>query len=317
MSEIEKHWPVSRFSVVDLLVDIFLLASTITIPIEFRLELFVPKSGAFLAQLLHMGLLFLVYFGIALYISQMYCATVIRSDKRQPQEIVQRSVELTAFSGIMIITLILSAVLLFRVLTLPTVSGPLLIAQALFFGFSLGLDYGIERQRSEDPSYRPPKNNIFSRSLSHIPYLALTIVLVFPAEYLVAAMRGSIWVKVLAAVTSIVVSLLLAYGIDKLIFRRLRIGAKMNAATIVIVSVLMIVGFLGIDVLEIVAQNQTEVAASGVFRVILLFFVGVVPVRVGILIFSRARVFNRILGAVAVLTYILVQASVLEIPKIF
>ena len=118
-------------------------------------------------------------------------------------------------------------------------------------------------------------------------------------------------------VLSIVVAIPLAYVLDKLIFRRLRIGARMNAATIATVSALMIVGFLGINVLEIAAQNQTEVVVSGVFRVILLFFVGVVPARVGILIFSKARLFNRILGAVAVLVFILVQAGVFEIPRMF
>ncbi len=317
MSEIEKYRSTNRFSVVDMLVDIFLLASTITIPIEFKLELFAPQSGTFLSQLLHMGLLFLIYFGIALYVSQMYCATVIYAGKRQPQEILQRSVELTSFSGVMIITFVLSAVLLFRVLKLPVISGPLLIVQALFFGFALGLDYGIERRRSEDPSYRPPKSNIFSRSLSYIPYLVLTIVLVFPAEYVATAMRVSIGAKAIAAVLSIVVALLLAYLLDKLLFRRLRIGPRMNAATIVVVSVLMIVGFVGIDVLEIIAENQTEIATFGVVRVILLVFVGVVPVRVGSLIFSRARLFNRILGAFAILFFILVQAGMIEIPKLF
>ena len=250
MSEIEKQMPTNRFSVVDLLVDIFLLASTVTIPMKFTLELFLPRSGALISQLLHLCLLFLVYFGIALYVSQIYCATVIRTGKRQPHEVLQQSVNLTAFSGIMIITIILSATLLFRVLTLPPISGSLLIGQALFFGLSLGLDYGIERQRSEDASYRPPKNNIFSRSLSHIPYLALTVVFVFPAEYVLAVMPVSIGAKVLVTVLSIVVAIPLAYVLDKLIFRRLRIGARMNAATIATVSALMIVGFLGIDVLR-------------------------------------------------------------------
>jgi len=174
---------------------------------------------------------------------------------------------------------------------------------------SLGLDYGIERQRSEDVSYRPPKSNIFSRSLSHIPYLALTVGFVFPAEYILSGMPVSAWAKILVTLLSIVVAIPPAYLLDKLIFRDLRIGARMNAATIAIVSAQMIVGFLGIDVLEMVAQNQKEVVVSGDVRVILLFFVGVVPVRVGILIFSKARLFNRILGAVAVLSYILVQAG--------
>ena len=317
MSETKKHGPMNRFKVVDLIVDICLLASTITIPIKFDLAVLAPRSTTFPSQLLHMGLLFLIYFGIALYVSQMYCATVIRSGKRQPQQILQQSVNLTAFSGIMVVTVLLSAVLLFRVLTLPVTSGLLLIVQALFFGFSLGLDYGIERERSEDPRYGPPKNKIFSGSLSHIPYLALTLVFVFPAELVVASMRVSMGAKVFAVVLSIVVCILLAYALHKLVFQRLRIGARMNAATIVIVSLLMVVGFLGIDVLEIVARNQTEVSVSGVFRFLLLFFLGVVPVRVGILIFSRASLFNRVLGSVTVLTYILVQAGVAEIPNFF
>jgi hypothetical protein len=317
MSEIEKLMPTNRFSVVDLLVDISLLGSIVTIPLKFTLELFLPRSGALLSQLLHLGLLFLIYFGIALYVSQIYCATVIRTGRRQPHEVLQQSVNLTSFSGIIIITIILSAALLFRVLTFPPISGSLLIVQALFFGLSLGLDYGIERKRSEDVRYQPPRNTIFSRSLSHIPYLALTVAFVFPAEYVLAAMPVSIWEKVLVIALSIVVAAPLACLLDKLIFRRLRIGARMNAATIAIVSALMVVGFLGIDVLEMVAQNQTEVVVSGVFRVILLFFVGVVPVRLGILIFSKARLFNRILGAIAVLTFILVQAGLFEIPRIF
>jgi hypothetical protein len=317
MSETEKKMATNRFSVVDLLVDIFLLGSIVTIPMRFTFDLFLPKSGTMLSQLLHLGLLFLVYFGIALYVSQIYCATVIRTGKRQPHEVLQQSVNLTAFSGVIIITIILSAALLFRVFTLPPISGSLLIVQALFFGLSLGLDYGIERQRSEDASYRPPKNNIFSKSLSHIPYLALTVGFVFPAEYVLSGMPVSVGAKVLVTILSIVVAIPPAYLLDRLIFRGLLIGARMNAATIAVVSALMIVGFLGIDVLEIVAQNQKEVVVSGIVRVIMLFFVGVVPVRVGILIFSKARLFNRILGAVAVLSFILVQAGVFEIPWIF
>jgi hypothetical protein len=314
MSEIEKKMATNRFSVVDLLVDILLLGSTVTIPMKFTLELFLPKSGTMLSQLLHLGLLFLVYFGIALYVSQIYCATMIRTGKRQPNEVLQQSVNLTAFSGIIVITIMLSAALLYRVFALPPISGSLLIVQALFFGLSLGLDYGVERQRSEDASYRPPKNNIFSRSLSHIPYLALTVVFVFPVEYVLSGMPVSVGAKILVTVLSIVVAIPPAYLLDKLFFRGLRIGARMNAATIAVVSALMVVGFFGIDVLEIVAQDQKEVVVSGVVRVILLFFVGVVPVRVGILIFSKARLFNRILGAVAVLSFILVQAGAFEIP---
>ena len=161
----------NRFSVVDLLVDIFLLGLIVTIPMRFTFDLFLPKSGTMLSQLLH--------FGIALYVSQIYCATVIRTGKRQAHEVLQQSVNLTAFSGVIIITIILSGALLFRVFTLPPISGSLLIVQALFFGLSLGLDYGIERRRSEDARYRPPKNNVFSKSLSHIPYLALTVGLCF------------------------------------------------------------------------------------------------------------------------------------------
>ena len=83
---------------------------------KFTLELFLPRSGILTSQLLHLGLLFLVYFGIALYVSQIYCATVIRTGKRQPHEVLQQSINLTAFSGIIIITIILSGALLFRVL---------------------------------------------------------------------------------------------------------------------------------------------------------------------------------------------------------
>ena len=78
-------------------------------------------------------------------------------------------------------------------------------------------------------------------------------------------------------ILSIVVAIPPSYLLDRLIFRGLRIGARMNGATIAVVSALMIVGFLGIDVLQTVAQNQEEVVVSGIVRVIMLFFVGVVP----------------------------------------
>jgi hypothetical protein len=128
MSETIKHRPTDRFKVVDLLVDICPLAPTITIPMQFDLALVAPRSTTFLSQLLQISLLSLIYFGIHLYVSQMYCATVIRIwQTTAANPILQQSVTLTAISGIMVVTVLFSAVLLFRVPTLPVTSGSLLM----------------------------------------------------------------------------------------------------------------------------------------------------------------------------------------------
>lgn len=84
----------------------------------------------------------------------------------------------------------------------------------------------------------------------------------------------------------------------------------MNYATIAVVSFLLVVGFMGLDVLAAFARNHIEVTgASDVGAIVVLFFFGIVPLRVGTILFSRTSLFNRILGFIAVICYLSIESG--------
>ena len=68
---------------------------------------------------------------------------------------------------------------------------------------------------------------------------------------------------------------------EKGIFSRLKMKSTMNVVTVVAFSLLMVAGFIGLDVLEILARTHIAVlGTSTAAGLVILFLFGVVPVRI-------------------------------------
>jgi hypothetical protein len=69
---------VNRFSIVDVIIDALLVGTTFAVPI--RMPHLVSLKSGFLPNLAMLGLLFIGYFGLALYVALMYYATASKRD---------------------------------------------------------------------------------------------------------------------------------------------------------------------------------------------------------------------------------------------
>jgi len=315
------HTLKNRFSVVDLIIDILLLTTTFVVPIDMSgLALL---AGGFIQNLAHIGLLFLGYFGFALYVGRMYYANAVRTDRKWSPRPVFPTVSrilfptppLILFTWLVVINILFSAYNVFQIMTLPVFTSLLLILEALGFGFSFGLDFAIERHRATHPRDSIPSDNFFSESLpSYLPYLLLTVVIVFPADHFTNEFQAPPLAGIIIVGASCIITYFLGRRMEKGLFSKLKIESTMNVATVVVVSILMVVGFIGLDVLEVLARTHVAIlgtsTAAGLF---ILFLFGVVPIRIGSIFFSKTTFFNKVLGAVALISYLAVQSGLIVI----
>lgn len=322
MSEnVSTHTLKNRFSVVDLTVDILLLTTVFAVPIDMS-GLALP-AGGFFQNLTHIGLLLVGYFGFALYVARMYYSNAVRTDKKwSPRpvfptvpRILFPTVPLLLFTWVIIINILFSVYSVFQIMQLPVFTSLLLIIEALGFGFSFGLDFAIERHRAANPENSVPSNNFFSESLpSYLPYLLLTVAIVFPAEYSCNEFQIPPLAGVIIVGASCITAYLLGRRMEKGLFSKLRIKSTMNVSTIIVVSILMVVGFIGLDVLEVLARTHIAIletsTVSGLFILILF---GVVPIRIGSILFSKTAIFNRLLGVFSLVGYLAVQSGLIVI----
>jgi hypothetical protein len=314
MKETSPDQTVSRFRAVDIAIDVVILASVFLLPTKKFSDLLPLEGSDFLTELSHLPVLILGYFGVALYISRMYGATALRADKRFHHKVLFPKTSLGIFTGLVVCTIVLSIYNLFLSLSLPVFSSLFLIVESLIFGFSLGLDFEIERQKAIQPHYKDPLENTFSQSLSTIPYIVLTAVIVFPTEYLIALSDFPLIGQIITFVASCALAFFLSGLLDRIVFSKLQINARMTVPTIAIVTILMVVGFIGFDLLDAVGRtSNTFFGRSKAAEIVLLFLLGIVPVRIGNILFSGSNTLNKVVGGVTVTIYLAVEIGVIDL----
>jgi hypothetical protein len=268
------------------------------------------ESG-FLQDLALLGLLFIGYFGLALYVARMYYATALKKDDRWAHKVLFPSGPLSFLTGIIVINILFSAYNIFQTIAPPLFTALLLIVEALVFGFTFGLDFAIERHRSIDPKHTIPPDNTFSQSLTSVPYLLLTFILLFPLDYISLKLEFSTGARIITLIGSCTAIVFLSGILNRAVFNRLKLTSRMNFTTIVVVSLLMVIGFMGLDALEVFAKHSV-VGRSTAETIVFLFLFGIVPLRVGTILFSRTVLFNKILGLVALVCYLLIESGLLQ-----
>ena len=310
MHKRNREPPVNRFSIVDVIIDVLLLATTFTVPLNMPDFLSRAEAG-FLENLGQLVVLFIGYFGLALYVARMYAATAIKNDNKWTHKVLFPTTPLVGFTWLIVINVLFSTYSIFQMIEPPVFTSLLLIVEALAFGFTFGLDYAIEWHRSLDPKNTVPPDNKFSQSFSSLPYLILTIILLFPLDYFSLKFEFPVVGRIVTIVGSCTAIYFLSNLLNRTVFSKLRLTSAMGFATVALVSFLLVIGFMGLDVLEAFPRHQvvgTSVAATIAF----LFFFGIVPLRLGTILFSRTAVFNRILGLIALVFYLLVQTGLLQ-----
>jgi hypothetical protein len=312
MHETIPQQPISRFSVVDLAIDVLLITTVFAIPDRMPNFLGAAATG-FFPTLLQVALLFVGYFGFALYVAHMYAATAIRVDSRWTHQVLFPPGPLVLFTCIFVVNVLFSVYSIFQLIDPPMLTSFVVIVEALAFGFTFGLEYAIERHHALNPKLTIAPSSGFSQSLTSIPYVLLTLLLLFPNEYFLSESPTSLLGRLVSTIAVGVIIYFLGHYLNKKVFGKLLISASMNPAMTVVVSVLMVVGFMGVDVLEVAARDRIAVDFSAAARIAYLFFFGIVPLRLGSILFSRTRLFNRVLGLLAVLFYVLVQSGLIDL----
>jgi hypothetical protein len=308
-----KQTTVGRFSIVDVTVDILLIATALLLPIDVPSVATSADTG-FLQSLGQVGLLFICYFGIALYVARMYYASAVKSNTKWHQKVLQTPISLMLFTGLFVINILVSAYNILQTIAPPVFTSLLIIVEGLLFGFTFGLDYAIERHRAADPKYAIPSDNAFSQSLSFFAYLLLTILLVYPLDYISLKWEFPVIGRIITLAGSCLVVYLLSGKLNRTVFSKLQLTSQMNLITVGIVSTLMILGFMGLDVLEVFSKNPITISNSSIAaHLMFLVFFGIVPIRIGTILFSRTSLFNRVLGVVALSIYLLVESDLLQI----
>ena len=306
-----------RFSAIDVVVDVAILAWPAFGLLGFRAAIPLARDGRWLAELLHVLLLALGYFGVALYVSRMYAATALKTDQQRHVQVLLAPAGLQFFAVLVFLALISSGYAFYLTLTFPIFTAMLVVPQALWLGFSLGLDFEIPRHRLEDPQYIPPKRIVYSQSLSSIPYLVTSIAFVFPTEFFMSPAPEPLGLKVLIAVASVAAAIATGAWLDRRFFQGLSIGANPSPLIVALVSLLMILGFAGVVFLTVAGDKSFGLFGRGIgAKIISLLVFGVVPLRVGTVIFSRANLANKLMALSAVIVFLLIETGAIPLPHV-
>lgn len=273
MQENLRHRHLNRFSIVDLAIDILLLATTFAFPFEMPANFLLLTNADFISASIHIGLLIVGYFGLALYVARMYYATAVKVDNKWNHRVLFPTVPLVIFTCLIAFNILFSTYIFFYMTTIPVFAGLLLIGESTTFGFAFGLDFSIERHRSFDARNTVTPDNVFSLSLSSLPYLLVTVLLIFPVDYFSEVFHIRTTIRVVTIIGVCIAAYFMAGKLDETIFSKLKMGASMKLATVAIVAILMVVGFVGFDMLEVFARSHlTELGRSGFAVIAFLFF---------------------------------------------
>jgi hypothetical protein len=261
-----------------------------------------------------LGLLFIGYFGLALYVARMYYATVLRKKDWWKHGMFFSNDPPVLFTCIILTNISFSAYNIFQTVSPPLFTSILLIIEAIIFGFTFGLDFAIERHRSIDPEHTVPPDSAFSQSLTSIPYILFTFIVLYPLDYISLKLEASTLARVFTLLGSCMAIYFLSGILNRVVFNRLKLSSRMNSTTIAVVSLLTVIGFMGLDVFEIFARHSAIlVGASAAENILFLSFFGIVPLRVGTILFSRTVLFNKILGIIALSFYLSIESGLLQL----
>jgi hypothetical protein len=304
----------NRFSAIDLAVDLFLLAWPLAFALGFDPAILMPANTGFLSASVDMLAIFLAYFGLALYVSRMYSAVAISNDEKRPHRILFPSLGLGAFSAIIVLTVIISGYIILTSRLLPPFSSILVVVQSILFGFSFGVNFEVERRRSEKRHHKTPADTAYDLSLSNFPYLLMTLLFIFPIEYFVSKSESALATKVLLVLLACIATIFIGNRLDKRFFQELRINAEMSSITAFVVALFMGLGLIGFGVLYAVGTSMPvpDSTPEGARLVGLILF-GILPIRIGAIIFSRSNLFNKVSGIFAVAFFLLFEIGLIKL----
>lgn len=305
----ERSW----FSVIDLTVDLSILAWLVALAMGFDPGILLPDNKGFVSAAVDMIALFLGYFGLALYASRMYSAAALKHDEKRHHRLLFPSVGFGILSALIVITILLSGGLLISMRALPIFSSILVIVQSVLFGFAFGVDLDVERRRLEDREFKTQENP-YNLSLSNFPYLLMTILFVFPTEYFNSTTSSAPLSKGFLVLIACLAAVLFGRRLDKAVFQKLRIGAKMTSQTSKAVTAFMILGLVGFGVLY--SSGVTILSIGGntqAGRLGALIIFGILPVRIGAIVFSRSSLLNKALGLAALAGLLLLGTGLIQV----
>ena len=98
--------------------------------------------------------------------------------------------------------------------------------------------------------------------------------------------------------------------LDRQVFRRLKIGRKMSVTTATLTTGFMVLGLVGFGVLYAAGiGSMSKFANAESVRFMALVFFGILPVRIGAIIFSRSSRFNKVFGVLVVMGFFLTETG--------
>jgi hypothetical protein len=139
MHKESKQTTANRFSIVDISVDVVLIATALLVPIGVP-DFVSSADTGFLLNLVQVGLLFVGYFGLALYVARMYYAAAVKSEAKWNHKVLHATIPLLLFTYLFVINVLVSSFNILQTIAPPVFTSLLIIVEGLVFGFMFGLD---------------------------------------------------------------------------------------------------------------------------------------------------------------------------------
>lgn len=310
---------IKNFKFIELISDIA-IAGTILMYSQLSItSCFAAETNTFLGNAINVVLIFLYTFGLSTSLSNSYFDIAIKYKTLNVFRLVKNGfvVQSTlALFGIMLLAIIYSILSQFTTLTL---SSFLIALQGIVFGFSFGIEYRLERDGIFNRNFERKLRKSFDHSLkNYLPYLVVTAVIMFPTEYVLKkyflANAPLLFLLMLALVCY--GSYIIARWLEKGIFSRLEIKKQLNIPTVVALAILPVLAIIGYELWEAGVITDVNTGNTHIlYRIILLFFIGIIPIRLIHIIFARSSYLNKIIGVATLSFFILYKLNIIGLWK--
>jgi hypothetical protein len=261
-------------------------------------------------------LLFLYTFGLSNYLSNVYYEFARKYNTLNIFRFFKYGVisQLVVFLVLLMILAIVYSIL--SEFSTFTVSIVLMGLQGLLFGFAIGIELRFER----DPNLSHQLEKAFRRRYDNslaafLPYLLVTVAIILPAELVLKRV-----VYRNAALLHYIVIALVCYGcyviarwLERIVFVNLEIKKQLNTWTASVVSGLSAVAVSGFVLWEASVVNQIgNEDIKLLIKLLMLLLIGVIPIRVIHIVYSRSSVLNKTVAGAAITFFIVRKLIMLE-----
>jgi hypothetical protein len=197
---------------------------------------------------------------------------------------------------------------IFRYYSKPYFTNAMLILNGIVFGISYKSELIDESIKYQSKAKSKSKSK-FDRSLSdNFYYLIVTLFVIFPIEYfLIKLLSKYIILQVLLYIVLFVIWYFLSSLLSKKNILNIEIEEDNNIQTSILVIILCVISLFGLVVWDITALSNSLVEDSLLQKILYLFFMGIIPIRVVPVFYSKTSLAVRLLNIASLIYYLIIK----------